>query len=75
LPVLAGVLVALGLAQTAWSQYRRDGIERQTLLEATCVAFFVTVVAGAFLDAPWTYDIGIVAWFLAWAVRTRQLVD
>src|SRR3954453_15514970 len=59
MPVFAGVLIALGLAMTAWAQYRRAGLERQVLLEATCVAFFVTVVAGVFVDAPWTYDIGV----------------
>jgi hypothetical protein len=55
--------------------YRRDGIERQVLLEATSIAFFVTIVAGVFLDAPWTYDVGIAAWLLTSKVRTRQLVD
>src|SRR4051812_29299973 len=74
LPAFAGVLIVLGLAMTAWAQYRRDGLERQVLLEATCVAFLVTVVAGVFLDAPWTYDVGIAAWLITSGVRTRQLV-
>jgi hypothetical protein len=74
LPPLAAMIVALGLAATAWTAYRRDGLERQVLLEATCIAFFVTVLAGAFVDAPWTYDIGIAVWFGITVLRTRQLV-
>src|SRR5690349_7040642 len=74
LPVLAGIVIALGLAACAWTLYRRDGVERQVLLEATSVAFFFTVVAGVFVDAPWTYDIGIAVWLVTSFVRTRQLV-
>jgi hypothetical protein len=74
LPALAGVVIALGLGATAWQRYRRDGLERQVLLEATCFGFFATIVAGVFLDAPWTYDVGVATWFLATAVRTRQLL-
>ena len=72
--VLAGVIIVLGLAGVAWTAYRRDGLERQVLLEATCVAFFVTIVAGVFVDAPWTYDIGVAVWLATSAVRTHQLV-
>jgi hypothetical protein len=85
--VAAGVAVALiaPIAAGARAAVRREGIERDALLKATSLAFFVTVLgAGAYAlfevmaDAPavsmWTvWSVGMLTWAVASSVLLRRV--
>ena len=81
---VAGAALVVGLAGTGRAILRREGIERQNLLEATCIAFYVTFlfagVYGSFeamADAPrismWNvWMVGGFTWAVAASVLHRR---
>jgi hypothetical protein len=80
LAVGAAALLAAGVGGTALVRWRQGGMERQVLLEATSIAFFVTVLGagaaaafGANLAPQWIYSFGLAAWLATMSVRTRHL--
>jgi hypothetical protein len=79
-----GIAVVIGLVSSGVSQYRQGGLERQVLLEATSIGFFVTLaavglatVAGDRLAVSpvWFWYAGVAAWWGTTMVRTRQLLQ
>lgn len=83
----AGAAVALSVAITfvARRRWLSEGVERVVFLEATCIAFFVTVVgsggyalfevlAGAPRISLWAvWSVGMLAWVVAGAVRGHRV--
>lgn len=84
LAVLAVAGLALGGAGSIRSIRRREGIERRVLVEATSIAFFVTMLGAigyatfeAFADAPeismWAvWSVGMFTWAVAGSVLQRR---
>ncbi len=82
---LASVALAVHMAVTVRQLWRREGVERQVFMEATAIAFFVTLVAGGvyalfeyLAGAPrlsmwWLWFFGMVAWGAISTFRMRQL--
>jgi hypothetical protein len=84
IPIIGGGALLVSLAWASRVVLRREGIEREVLLRATCFAFFVTVLGSAFYamfesfaDAPhlsmWVpYAVGMVTWSIAATVLQHR---
>lgn len=83
-PILGGAAMLVSLAWAPVAVLRREGIEREVLLRATCFGFFVTVLGSAFYamfesfaDAPrvsmWVpYAVGMLTWSIAASVLQHR---
>ena len=82
---LAAAVLAFAVIHAARDVWRKEGVERQVLLESATIAFFVTVLATAtyamaeaLMEAPpismWAlWALGMFSWALATMQRSRAL--